>query len=89
MDTTSLRIQIQSLTAQLDRLGQPPDSVPQFTLSANAVRQNEYLEQRNIVQSDLIRAYTLYIDLLKETTVDIVDVQHQLIDLIRIDLKRN
>ena len=89
VNVASLQTRIQDLTEQLNGLGQPPDNVPQFALSTNAVRQNEYLTQKSAIQSDLIQSYILYIDIIKETATDLVDMQHQLIELVRIQMKRN
>ena len=82
-DPVTLRTRIRDLASSLDVLGPPPADTPQFGISANAVRQNEYLSKRDAIQSDLIRSYAMYAASLEETSAGLVEIQHQMIQLLR------
>ena len=82
-DPVTLRTRIRDLASSLDGLGPPPADTPQFGISTNAVRQNEYLSKRDAIQSDLIRYYALYAASLEETSAGLVEIQHQMIQLLR------
>ena len=86
-DPAALRVRIRDLASSLDGLGPPPADTPQFGISANAVRRNEYLSRRNAIQSDLIRSYELYTASLEETAAGLVDIQHQMIQLLRMQVE--
>ncbi|MCE2508821.1 MAG: hypothetical protein J4G04_05940 [Nitrosopumilaceae archaeon] len=86
-DPATLKIEIRDLSARLDGLGPEPDSLPQFAISTNAVRQNEYLAKRNHIQSDMIRAYAHYTQFLEEASTGLVEIQHQMIELLRLQAK--
>lgn len=80
-------MRIRDLASSLDGLGPPPADTPQFGISANAVRQNEYLSKKIAIQSDLIRSYELYAASLEETSAGLVEIQHQMIQLLRIQVE--
>lgn len=83
VDPAAIRLRIRDLASSLDGLGPLPADTPQFGISANAVRQNEYLSKKDAIQSDLIRSYALYATSLEETSAGLVDIQHQMIQLLR------
>lgn len=80
-------MRIRDLGSSLDGLGPPPADTPQFSISANAVRQNEYLSKRDAIQSDLIQSYEMYAASLEEASAGLVDIQHQLIQLLRMQVE--
>ena len=82
-DTVVLRRQIRDLVSLLDGLGPEPDSMPQFSISTNAVRHNEYLAKRDTIQSDLIRTYARYAESLEEISTGLVETQRQMVKLLR------
>jgi hypothetical protein len=86
-DPAALKTEIRDLSARLDGLGPVPDSLPQFAISANAVRQNEYLAKRDHIQSNMIRAYAQYTQFLEEASTGLVEIQRQMIDLLRLQAK--
>lgn len=90
-DPATLRLAIQDLSARLHGLGPGPDSVTEFSISANAVRQNEYLAKKNLIQGDMIQAYAQYTKLLEDASVGLVEIQHQMVEILRLqaaDLER-
>ena len=72
------------MASRLDGLGPEPDNTPQFSVSANAIRQNEYLAKRDIIQSDLIRTYARYAESLEEISTGLVETQRQMVRLLRL-----
>ena len=83
-DPEELKRTIRDLSARLNALGPGPDSVPEFTLSANAVRKSEYLAERDALESELIRAYARYAEALEEITAELAVVGRQMVELLRL-----
>ena len=77
---------IQELHDDLDGLGPGPDNLPQFSISTNAIRQNEYLAKRIAIQSDMIRTYAQYATLLEETSAGLVEIGRQMTELLRLQV---
>lgn len=77
------RQRIQDLLDKLKQMGAPPGDVAEFTINANAVRQNEYLQIYGQIQSEIIDAYGQYAQLLEQSAVSLLEVQRKMLDIIK------
>lgn len=80
---------IRDITGRLDALGPEPDAIPEFTLLANAVRRNEYLAKRHVLESELILTYARYAKVMEWTTFELVEVTRQTVELLKIHIENS
>ena len=64
--TATLKAKIRELSDELDSLRGGPDHVPEFTIRANMLRQNDYLERSNRIREDIISTYADYSGILED-----------------------
>ncbi len=81
--TATLKAKIHALSDELDSLGGGPDHIPEFTIRANMLRQNDYLEKSNRIREDMISAYADYSDILEDALRSLFQVQRELVDIMQ------
>jgi len=82
-----LRKKIQDIKSELDELGEHPQNMPELITSANLLRSNEYLSHLSKKQFELISVYYQYSIALEEMNAAIFDIQIDLKNLLKEQLK--
>ena len=81
--TATLKAKIRELSDELDSLGGGPDHIPEFTIRANMLRQNDYLERSNRIRGDMISAYADYSGILEDALRSLFQVQRELVEIMQ------
>lgn len=79
--TAALKAKIRELSDELELLGSGPDHVPEFTIRANMLRQNDYLERSNRIREDIISTYADYSGILEDALRSLFQVQRELVEI--------
>lgn len=77
-----VRMRIARLRDEIGSAAQP-DDLPGMILSGNAVRRSEHLEAYGRKQSELVAAYAEYAAHLESLVAAVLEVQSELIDIVR------
>ena len=78
-----LRKSVHDLKLELDKLGDPIESMPELINSTNLLRSNEHLDKVTKKQSELISAYAQYSQALEDMIAVIFDIQNDLKNLLK------
>lgn len=75
---------IRRLSAELESLGNGPGEVAEFTVRANTMRRNEYLNESNRIRGQIISAYADYAGLLEGTVRSLLQMQREMVEIMRL-----
>ena len=78
-----LQKKIQQIQIDLKKLDNPISDIPELILSANLIRENEYLLKINLKKSELLSLYEQYSGNLEELFSSVFEIQFELKEILK------
>lgn len=81
-----LKTTISELKSQIESIGFPPSPSSELISSANIIRENEFLKKSDVFKTQLIEAYSLYVEILEEIAQDAFEIQKGLTEILKTEI---